>query len=273
MGFRARGRIGNVLFTDMDETTLITIFNRSSIFLILISFLWVCPTYLALANTSDPPDAYQSGLDAENSQDYVLAMKWYQKVAEQGNHDAANRIGLFYCFGQGVKQDYQKAIEWFKKGNGGFYIAHLYEAGQGVKKDHQEALKWYRLAAEQGDPNAQRYLDNLETETARLNVNGSPITIQGDLMVRFGSVSGGATAWVIVLDQPITFGNEKFVNAMEVDMKGWGPGFYKKEVQMTGIVNWSRDIDRQDHIVLEPHQMLEAQMPNTNRACAVLHTW
>jgi TPR repeat protein len=31
----------------------------------------------------------------------------------------------------------------------------MYDEGQGVAQDHVEAVKWYRLAADQGDPDAQ----------------------------------------------------------------------------------------------------------------------
>ena len=35
------------------------------------------------------------------------------------------------------------------------FLAFMYTTGQGVPQDDQEAVKWYRLAAEQGDPDAQ----------------------------------------------------------------------------------------------------------------------
>jgi hypothetical protein len=37
----------------------------------------------------------------------------------------------------------------------------LYEDGIGVKADHKEAIRWFRLAADQGDSEAQRRLANL----------------------------------------------------------------------------------------------------------------
>ena len=38
----------------------------------------------------------------------------------------------------------------------------MYFAGQGVPQDIQEAAKWYRLAAEQGDDQAQYVLGALD---------------------------------------------------------------------------------------------------------------
>jgi len=37
----------------------------------------------------------------------------------------------------------------------------MYFKGQGVPQDYAEAVKWYRLAAEQGDDEAQDALDLL----------------------------------------------------------------------------------------------------------------
>ena len=37
-------------------------------------------------------------------------------------------------------------------------LGDMYKQGQGVPRDYQEALKWYRLAAEQGNAKAQHNL-------------------------------------------------------------------------------------------------------------------
>ena len=42
-------------------------------------------------------------------------MKWYKKAAEFGYAYAMTAIGLMYESGYGVNQDYNKAIEWYKK--------------------------------------------------------------------------------------------------------------------------------------------------------------
>ena len=48
-------------------------------------------------------------------QDYVKAREWYEKAAAQGNADAQFNLGLMYANGYGVRQDYVKAREWFGK--------------------------------------------------------------------------------------------------------------------------------------------------------------
>jgi TPR repeat protein len=69
-----------------------------------------------------------------------------------------------YANGQGVPQDYKEAIKWYRlaaeqgdsdaQGNLGVF----YEKGQGVPQDYEEAVKWFRLAANQGDADAQHRL-------------------------------------------------------------------------------------------------------------------
>ena len=48
-------------------------------------------------------------------QDYIKAVEWYQRAAEQGVADAQYNLGVMYYNGQGVKQDYIKAVEWYQK--------------------------------------------------------------------------------------------------------------------------------------------------------------
>ena len=48
-------------------------------------------------------------------QDYVQAVQWYRKAAEQGNVEAQHNLGAVYVNGQGVHQDHKIAKEWYKK--------------------------------------------------------------------------------------------------------------------------------------------------------------
>ena len=45
-------------------------------------------------------------------QDYQEAMSWYRKAAEQGNASAQYNLGVSYANGQGVPQDYVQAHKW-----------------------------------------------------------------------------------------------------------------------------------------------------------------
>ena len=95
------------------------------------------------------------------NQDYVKAMDWYIKSAQNGNSIAMIQIGSLYKDGLGVKQDYRKAMKWYVKAaltsndsDALFYIGHLYENGYGVIQDKNEAMIWYVMAAEKGNSDA-----------------------------------------------------------------------------------------------------------------------
>jgi TPR repeat protein len=86
-------------------------------------------------------------------QDYVEAMKWYRKAAEQNNAAAQNDLGNMYTEGQGVPQDYVEAMKWLRKaaeqGNAAAQnnLGNMYTEGQGVPQDYVQAHKWFNLAA------------------------------------------------------------------------------------------------------------------------------
>ena len=54
---------------------------------------------------------YQYGQGVK--QDYFKAFEWYQKAADQGYALAQYNLGLMYAKGQGVRQNYTKAKEYF----------------------------------------------------------------------------------------------------------------------------------------------------------------
>ena len=71
---------------------------------------------------------YRKGLEAWGAGDYVTAFREWRELADQGLPKAQSALGL------------------------------MYQDGQGVAQDDAEAVKWFRLAAEQGDADAQSNL-------------------------------------------------------------------------------------------------------------------
>jgi clan AA aspartic protease (TIGR02281 family) len=80
--------------------------------------------------------------------DYLQAMQWFRKAADQGNAEALNSIGRLYMKGEGVPQDYAQAMRWYRKAaDQGFTeardnIGYLYAHGLGVPQDCALATKW-----------------------------------------------------------------------------------------------------------------------------------
>ena len=48
-------------------------------------------------------------------QNYDQAMKWYRKSADQGTAAAQHNVGLIYQQGLGVPQDFDEAMRWYLK--------------------------------------------------------------------------------------------------------------------------------------------------------------
>lgn len=109
---------------------------------------------------------HQSGRGV--TQNYVEAIKWFRKAAEQNHAEAQYRLGNCYWenYVEGVKQDYFEAIKWYRRaanqnhGRAQYRLGVCYTKGFGVQKDEVEAVSWYLKAANQNHDRAQYKLGN-----------------------------------------------------------------------------------------------------------------
>lgn len=109
-----------------------------------------------------------------NYHDYEKAFEWYTKAYEMGDDYAASFIGYLYYDGDGVEQDYSKALEWLQKGAienvyARFRIGEMYYKGIGVEKDYGLAREWYERALYSGNDYAT--MDSL-TRLGQIYFNG-----------------------------------------------------------------------------------------------------
>jgi TPR repeat protein len=80
---------------------------------------------------------------------------------------AMQSIGYMYYKGEGVKQDYDKAVEWWNKASdrgdaqAKFNLGLMYFSGKGMKVDAAKGVKLWRQAAEMGNAEAQSALGNV----------------------------------------------------------------------------------------------------------------
>ena len=99
------------------------------------------------------------GVDAQ-----VPYLEVMRTRAEQGHAFSQSFLGDIYASGDGVPQDYEEAVRWYRlaadQGYASAYfgLGSMYYDGRGVPEDHEEAVRWYRLAAEQGNLGSQRLL-------------------------------------------------------------------------------------------------------------------
>ena len=111
---------------------------------------------------------YRDGLGVP--QDYIEAVAWFRRAANQGHAGAQNNLGIAYERGEGVAQDYAEAVGWYQRAAeqggaiGQFNLGRMYHGGRGVPQDYAEAAVWYRRAAEQGNTGAQNSLGILFAE-------------------------------------------------------------------------------------------------------------
>ena len=92
---------------------------------------------------------------------YLEAVKWFHKAAEQNHATSQNNLGACYANGQGVAKDEEEAVKWYRKAAEQNFaeaqcnLGVCYYAGEGVTKDYVEAYKWLSLASAQGNENAK----------------------------------------------------------------------------------------------------------------------
>ena len=94
----------------------------------------------------------------------LLSFEGKKALAEQGNVWSQFYLGLMYYEGEGVSQDYGKAVKWFQRAaNQGnvlsqYNLGVMYYEGEGVTQDYAQAVEWFQRAANQGDVWSQFYL-------------------------------------------------------------------------------------------------------------------
>ena len=86
-------------------------------------------------------DEVKEGLKALNRGDYKAAFEIWKPLAEKGNSTAQFNLGLMYDKGDGVRQNFPKAVRWYrlaaKQGNvsAQFNLGLMYYKGEGVARD------------------------------------------------------------------------------------------------------------------------------------------
>ena len=73
-----------------------------------------------------------------------------EEKAKQGDSESQYNMGVFYMNGEGITQDYKKAIEWFSKAaesndsEAQYNIGIIYvNGGYGIQKDLVKAVYWF----------------------------------------------------------------------------------------------------------------------------------
>lgn len=100
------------------------------------------------------------------SEDYQLTVE----AAERGDAEAQAKLGYMKV----REYNYSEAMKWNKlaagQGNADAQneLGTMYENGWGVAKDYDEALHWYKLSADQGNAAARLNINTLNQKLNRL---------------------------------------------------------------------------------------------------------
>lgn len=87
-----------------------------------------------------------------------------KELAEQGHALEQVYLGTYYEDGLGVRQDYEKALHWYKESakqnnsEGQLQVGRAYYKGQGIEQDYEKARYWYLKSAKQNNANSQSWL-------------------------------------------------------------------------------------------------------------------
>jgi len=101
--------------------------------------------------------------------DYAAELRIIQPLANQGEAEAQNLLGVMHFYGYGVTQNHAEALKWYRKfadqgkaaDDDQNTLGWLYQYGQGVRQNIAEAVKWYRKAADSGHAAAQFNLGSM----------------------------------------------------------------------------------------------------------------
>jgi TPR repeat protein len=105
--------------------------------------------------------SYAAGKQAYINGDYQRAYDILSPLAADGNADAQKMLGIMYDYGQGVKKDPKKALDWYLKAASQnqpaaqLVVGTKYFRGDGTRQDYAEAAKWWEMAATGGQIEAQ----------------------------------------------------------------------------------------------------------------------
>ena len=90
-----------------------------------------------------------------------------EQLASQGHVDALYELGRIYYLGDGVGQDYARAINYFEQASdkgsnsANYYLGKIYYNGTGVGVDHVKAKNYFEKSAGANNVFSEYYLGKL----------------------------------------------------------------------------------------------------------------
>lgn len=139
---------------------------------VLVLLMMSCLLSIARADT------LSDALNAKRRGDFATAYPLWVALAEKGDDKAAIEVGLMHHIGQGVPQDYAKAMDWYlrvfrKNGDAVNNIGVMHRDGLGVKANRKIAYLLFltvHMTGMGGEATVMRANRNLRREISELPV-------------------------------------------------------------------------------------------------------
>ena len=128
-------------------------------------------------------DLFDTAINSLGRKEFTTALQLFTDLANRGMAEAQINLGMMFESGQGVLQNFDEALKWYRLAASqglikaqeklnllinkaaaaqvNFGLGVAFENGQGVPQDIMEAIRWYQLAADQGLIKAQEKLNLL----------------------------------------------------------------------------------------------------------------
>lgn len=101
---------------------------------------------------------YLCGLEGTNIEpNHPKALKWFQRLAKHGDEVAQFQCDYLQYFGEGTTKEDKETLETVLQSsevderNGLKLVGQMYYFGEGVKQDVQKGMEYFKKAADQGD--------------------------------------------------------------------------------------------------------------------------
>ena len=107
--------------------------------------------------------------------DYLRAMAAFKVGAEGGHAGCQYMVGMMYCQGLGVAEDYKQARPWLEKAAAQDYpnavgaLGVMYKNGKGVTPSYRRARELYQRAIELGDSMSVKNMQTLTTDIQKVS--------------------------------------------------------------------------------------------------------
>lgn len=125
--------------------------TKTAVYLALLLVVTAC------GKPSSPEEAFQAG-------EYESSFEQFRLLAEEGDSNAANYLGIHYYLGLGTQKDYPKANDWFltaalhENADAMRNLGVMYMRGLGVAQNWGRAYGWLYHAVQREHPTAEEYL-------------------------------------------------------------------------------------------------------------------